>query len=222
MFAQHEIPVAYSMVALAHQATQITPEPFQELLCYWTAFNNIYTTITENRGHVARFQKLSDGTIRTIRNGSVLIPVVRMKLKERDEIDLAFEVFSVDLKRSLILHRNTKFFVYRHPKWHGREIEFDESGQKLNGVINIRYTINEKHPVWSPIDVPAYERYIRHQSEEDDEDLLARQILFLIYTVRNNTFHGGKQANDANDLEVVEKTLPLLKMVVEYFMQQAS
>jgi hypothetical protein len=36
--------------------------------------------------------------------------------------------------------------------------------------------------------------------------------------VRNNTFHGGKRADDANDHQVIKMALPLLKIIVEYFL----
>lgn len=222
MLAQYEIPVAYSMVALALQSAKLGPQPFQEFMCYWTAFNNIYTTIAEQNGQFARLRTKKDGTINTRENGSVFIPEVDMALNEREEIGLAYNKFSADLKYELITHPNTDFFVHRTPKWHGREIKVDGNGQTLNGVINIRYTVDEKNPVWSPVDFGAYERYIHGKPEPDDTNLLARQLLFLIYTVRNNTFHGGKRANDANAHEVIQKALPLLKIIVEFFMSKAG
>ena len=60
----------------------------------------------------------------------------------------------------------------------------------------------------------------RHQIRALDAavcDVLARQILDVLYTVRNNTFHGGKRADDATDREVLEMSLPLLVMIVESF-----
>jgi hypothetical protein len=218
MLAQYEIPVAYSMVALAQKSAQLEPQPFQEILCYWSAFNNIYTTIAERKGYFARFRTQKDGTIRARVNGSVLIPEVEISLRVRDEIDLAYAEFSETLKHTLIAHPNTKFFVERVPIWRGLEIEFDGNGQRLNGVINVRYTIDDKHPVWSPIDIGAYERFTHGNASADDINLLARQLLFLVYTVRNNTFHGGKRADDTNDRQVIENALPLLRMIVEFFM----
>ena len=222
MLSRYEVPVAYSMVALARQSSRLEPQPFQDFMCYWTAFNNIYTTLAEQKGHTARLRTQKDGSIRTRLNGSVQIPEVENALTEREEIELAFGEFSENLKHELITHPSTKFFVYRIPKWHGRRIEFDDSGQRLNGVINLRYTADEKHPVWSPIDIQAYERYIQGKPEKGDKDLLARQMLFMIYTVRNNTFHGGKRADDANDREVMEKAFPLLSMIVEHFIRGAG
>ncbi len=222
MLAQYEIPVAYSMVELAQQVAKLAPQPFQEYMCYWPAFNNIYTTLAERKGNFAHLRIQKDGTIRIRKNGSVLIPEVEMALRERDEIDLAYTEFSETLKHNLITHPTTKFFVERIPKWHGVEIKFDENGQRLNGVINVKYTPDNKHPVWSPIDFGAYEQYIQNKATPDDVNLLARQLLFLTYTVRNNTFHGGKRADDANDRQVIEMALPLLKMIVESFMSKAG
>jgi hypothetical protein len=222
MFAQYEIPVAYSMVALAQKSAQSESQPFQEILCYWSAFNNIYTTISERKGYFARLRTQKDGTIRSRINGSVLIPEIEMSLRERDEIDLAYTEFSEALKHTLIAHPNTKFFVERVPKWQGREIKFDGNGQRLNGVINVRYTIDDKHPVWSPIDFGAYELYTQGKASPDDINLLTRQLLYLVYTIRNNTFHGGKRADDTNDRQVIENALPLLKIIVEFFMYKTD
>jgi len=222
MLSRYEVPVAYSMIALARQSSKFGPQPFQEYMCYWTAFNNIYTTLAEQKGHIARLRTQKDGSIRTRPNGSVQIPEVEKVLTEREEIELAFDEFSETLKHELVTHPNAKFFVYRIPKWHGRRIEFDGSGQRLNGVINLRYTVDEKHPVWSPIDIQAYERYSQAKPEKGDKDLLAKQILFVLYMVRNNTFHGGKRADDANDRKVIEKASPLLSMIVEHFIYAAG
>jgi len=222
MLARYEIPVAFSMVELAQQAAKLAPQPFQEYMCYWAAFNNIYTTIAERKGYFTHLRIQKDGTIRVRENGSVLIPEVEIPLRERDEIDLAYTEFSETLKHNLITHPNTKFFVERIPKWQGVEIKFDENGQRLNGVINVNYTTDNKHPVWSPIDFDPYERYIQNQATQDDVNLLARQLLFLTYTIRNNTFHGGKRADDADDRQVIEMALPLLKMIVESFMSKVD
>lgn len=213
MLAQYEIQVAYSMVELA----RLSPQPFQEFMCYWTAFNNIYTTLAEQKGFGARLKTQADGAIKTRVNGSVQIPEAEQALSERKEIELAFDEFDESLKHNLLSHQNFVFFVSRIPMWRGRRIEFDSSGQRLNGVINVKYTVNDKYPVWSPIDCQAHERYINGHPEKDDLNLLTKQLLFVLYIVRNNTFHGGKRADDSNDREVIEKALPLLKMIVEHF-----
>ena len=94
MLTQYEIPAAYSMVALAELTAKITPQPFPEFMCYWTAFNNIYTTIAERKGYFARLRTQRDGTIRVRQNGNVLIPEVEMALGERNEIGLVYNEFN--------------------------------------------------------------------------------------------------------------------------------
>jgi hypothetical protein len=51
--------------------------------------------------------------------------------------------------------------------------------------------------------------------EPEVRDALAKQILDVLYTVRNNAFHGGKRGDDANDHQVAEQALLLLTLVVE-------
>lgn len=222
MLLEYQVPVAYSMIALARQSSRAERQPFQEFMCYWTAFNNIYTTLAEQKGYKAQLKTHKNGSIQTRPNGSVQIPEIKKALTEGKEIELAFDEFDEILKHELITHTNTNFFVYRIPQWHQFPIEFDGSGQRINGVMNVRYTIDAKHPVWSPIDIQTYERYVKNDPQKGDQDLLAKQILFLIYTVRNNTFHGGKRSDDANDSEVIEKAFPLLSMIVGYFIHTAN
>jgi hypothetical protein len=131
---------------------------------------------------------------------------------------LAFQEFSEDFIHRLIEHPSVRYFVYRTPSWQGQRLEHDAAGQRLNGVLNIGYTVSADHPVWSPIDTQLYERYMAGSQGAQERNLLAKQILDLLYTVRNNTFHGGKRADDANDREVVEKALPLLAMIVNSFL----
>jgi hypothetical protein len=109
------------------------------------------------------------------------------------------------------------FFVHRTPYWSGLPVERDGSGQRLNGVLNVGYTTDSKHPVWSPIDAKLFEAYQKGIRDGSTREPLARQILDVLYTVRNNTFHGGKRADDANDREVLQQALPLLKMIVDSF-----
>lgn len=219
MLQSYEVPIAYSMVELVKQQnSKQLSDPFQEFMCYWIAFNNIYTTITEMKGRVGNIKTDANGSIQTRLNGSNQIPVIFNSPNEAEELDIIFNEFDHSLKNILILHPNTEFFVNRKPQWHGSEIESDSLGQQVNGVLNLRYTVNSSFPVWSPIDIPAYQRYRAGQPVDTDEDLLARQILILIYTIRNNTFHGGKRADDANDRKVIEKGTPLLIIILNHFM----
>ena len=130
---------------------------------------------------------------------------------------LAFDRFPVDLKVSLVEHPSTRFFVYRTPLWRGHPVQNDGQGQRLNGVLNVGHTIDADHPVWTPINTQAFELYQSGSITPAGLDELARQVMEVVYTVRNNTFHGGKRADDANDREVLEKALPLLAMIVGVF-----
>ncbi len=202
-FHMWEVPVAYSMFNAAQTAIEYGPVPFQTFLCYWTAFNNIYVVIAEQHGHQVQIKKHAYGSIKTRSAGNVQIPEVKKNLTERDQLDLAFGQFSDDLKHRLIIHPSTKFFAERTPSWRGNPIEFDTRRQRLNGVLNVGHTINISNPIWSPIDLQKLEQYLRDGKDNVARDELAKQIFNLLYTVRNNTFHGGKRFDDANDLEVL-------------------
>jgi len=119
----------------------------------------------------------------------------------------------------MIEHPSTHFFANRIPQWRGRRIEEDATGQRLNGVLNVGHTSNPEYPVWSPIDVQALQDYQCGTRDPERYDALARQILNVLYTVRNNAFHGGKRTDDANDREVLDNALPLLAMIVTAFVR---
>jgi hypothetical protein len=218
VLADHEVPVAYSMVALVVQPSALAFPPFHTFGCYWMAFNNIYVTIADRSGRCARLKKQPDGSLRTRLIANVNIPEV-MSVSERHQMDLAFDAFAEDLKHRLIEHPSVRYFVYRTPSWHSQRLEHDAAGQRLNGVLNVGYTVSADHPVWSPIDTQLYERYMGGSQDKEARNVLGKQILNLLYTVRNNTFHGGKRADDANDREVVEQALPLLVMIVKSFLK---
>ncbi|MBC7947999.1 MAG: hypothetical protein H7Y42_08990 [Chitinophagaceae bacterium] len=217
-FADYEVPVAYSMVTLAAQLSAPSSHPVQGFVCYWAAFNNIYVTIADKEGRRAQLRRNRDGSLRTRAVGCVNIPEVS-PMRERDQIDLAFLNFTDKLKHELVDHPNTRFFVYRTPYWRGQPIENDATGQRLNGVLNVGYTLDAALPIWAPIDTIMFEKYSEVARDSETRDALARQVLDMLYIVRNNAFHGGKRADDANDREVLEKALPLLAMIVCAFLR---
>ncbi|MCI0397961.1 MAG: hypothetical protein L0332_16995 [Chloroflexi bacterium] len=198
VFAREEIPVAYSMLELAevYLVKQTTP-PYAEFLCFWAAFNNIYVKIADQK-----------------KGGQAKRP------GEKAQIVMAVNELGDDLKHQLITHDSTRFFAYRIPSWRGHKIEYDASGKKLNGVLNVGRTTSSRHPVWSPIDTKLYENYMQGDQEDVNRDALAEQIVLMLYTVRNNLFHGGKRADDADDNEVLEKALSLVAMVVKHFIKE--
>jgi len=121
------------------------------------------------------------------------------------------------LKHALILHEGTKYFVGRIPFWQGIQIEYDAFGQRVNGVINVNYTSDSQYPVWSPIDFQYYEEYLKNPDNEENRNLLARQIVDLLNTIRKNIMHSSKKFDDANDIKVVKNALPMLELIVESF-----
>jgi hypothetical protein len=217
-FQRHEIPIAYAMIAAAGR---IRPRrdgmhPFEQYFLFWTAFNNIYTTIAEREGVRPHLELDEDGTIVTSANGSVNIPKV-VEVSEREQILLALREFDEDLKQALILHEGSEYFLRRTPYWQGKPIERDASGQRVNGVINVHYTSDSRYPVWSPIDFQRYEAYLKNPEDGEKRDFLARQIVDLLHTIRNNFMHGGKKFDDANDIKVVVNALPMLELIVTFF-----
>jgi len=217
IFQRHELPLAYTMIAAAKR---IRPRrdgrhPFEQYFYYWTAFNNIYTTIAQREGCSTHYKKNDDGVILTIKNGNVNIPEVEI-VSEKEQIDLALDEFDDGLKDRLILHEGTKYFVYRIPFWDGKPVEVDAFGQRINGVINVDYTSEGQYPVWSPIDIQVYEGYLENPDDEK-RNFLAAQIVELLFTVRNNFMYGGKKFDDANDNKVVENALPMLECIINSF-----
>jgi len=214
-FERWEVPVAYSLIDLIKGTPRVQDRVFRDYALYWMAFNNIYTTISYDRGLRPEFAGgAGKPEFKTL--GELEMPDVKA-VPERCQIEAAFGAFPDDLKDRLISHESTAFFVDRHPRLHHGELPRDAKGQHLNGVLNVGQTINEKCPVWSPINRALYERYMKGERTVEIRSKLAKQILDVLYTVRNNLFHGGKRADDAGDVEVVRKALPLLRMVVEAF-----
>jgi len=217
-FQRDELPIAYSMIATARR---IRPRrdgrhTFEQYFLFWTAFNNIYTTISRRKGLRTQIKKNNDGSIVTIANGNVNIPEAAI-VNEGEQICFALHEFSDDLKHALILHEGTKYFVGRIPFWQGIQIEYDAFGQRVNGVINVNYTSDSQYPVWSPIDFQYYEEYLKNPDNEENRNLLARQIVDLLNTIRKNIMHSSKKFDDANDIKVVKNALPMLELIVESF-----
>jgi hypothetical protein len=207
----YEVPVAFSLVSWIQDHTPHFPHPIARFACYWAAFNNIYVTIADRRGLRPRFRTERDGSIRRRVDGVVSVPIVD-PVGERKQLEAAFDEFTEQLKHQLIVHPNTAFFVYRTPRWKDHAISRDGNGHGLNGVLNVGHTLNVQQPVWSPVDTQTYERYLR--DKVTGRDALAKQLLFLLYTVRNNAFHGGKRVDDSYDGDVLDNALPILETIV--------
>ena len=218
IFQRYELPLAYAMIAAARR---IRPRrdgrhPFEQYFLFWTAFNNIYTTIAHREGCRNQLKENDDGSIATIANGNVNIPEVII-VSEREQIHLTLQEFTDDLKHRLILHEGTKYFVGRIPFWGGIQIEYDAFRQRVNGVIQVNYTHDSRYPVWSPIDYQHYEDYLENPKNEENRNFLAGQIVDLLYTIRKNIMHAGRKLDDANDISVAENALPMLELIVASF-----
>jgi hypothetical protein len=217
-FQPLDLPIAYSMVTAAKRLKKQnnSQHPYQKFFYYWAAFNNIYTTIAYSGNRSTMLKKRPDGTIERQMNGNVQIPKVK-RVNEQEQIAMAFAEFDDELKHYLIVHESTEFFAKRTPSWQGRKITKDAIGQRLNGVLNVNYTVDKDYPVWSPIDLQTYSQYIANPKDSGARTFLAKQIVNLLYTVRCNLMHGDKRFDDRNDLTVVENALPLLAMIVSAF-----
>lgn len=220
IFKRQELPLAYSMIETARR---IRPRrdgnhTYQHYFLFWTAFNNIYTTIAHREGCRTQIKENEDGSIMTTANGHVNIPEVEI-VSEREQIHFAIKEFDEELKHSLILHQGTDYFVGRIPYWQGIKIETDAFGQRVNGVINVNYTSDSQYPVWSPIDFQYFEEYLENPDNQDNRNFLVRQIVDLLFTVRENFMQGSKRLDDANDISVVENALPMLELIVKSFLR---
>ena len=120
VFQRGEVPIVYSMVETARR---IKPRrdgrhPFEQYYLFWTAFNNIYSTIAHSKDARTTLRIDQDGSVITRPNGNVNIPEVEL-VSEHEQIRLAFKEFDPDLKHALILHPGTKYFAERIPSWQG-------------------------------------------------------------------------------------------------------
>ncbi len=213
-FDSEDLPIAYSMIEAARDKSN--NEIYEKYLYFWIAFNNIYTTLTfmDNVFPTSYRKDVTGNILRSNVNG-IQMPQVR-SAQESQDIDVAFNLFDDVLKHSLIIHPNTKFFVNRTPKWLNQEISTDILGQEVNGVLKINKTIDRDNPVWSPIDKTRFRDYILGNTAY--RDILAHQILKLLYAIRCNLMHGGKRYDDANDIDVVKNAFPLLESIVISFL----
>jgi hypothetical protein len=207
-----QIPVAYAMMDLVERLQPTVERPFTAFSCCWMAFNNIYAFL----GPVVELKSDRAGVIKTKPDGHIGHMPQVTHVTEQVQIEAATAALTPALQEALIKHRSTKFFVVRAPRWQQHRIRRDAFGQRLNGVLKVSRTVRSDYPVWSPINPVAYRDYMAGNHSFADE--LTTQIVGILYTVRNNTFHGGKIPSDANDRRVLDRAFPLLHMIVRSFM----
>ena len=213
-FDSEDLPIAHSMkeAVMAKSDNEI----HEKYLYFWIAFNNIYTTLTfRDGGFPTKYRRDASNNIRRINANGIQISDVH-SAQESQEMDVAFGQFDDTLMHSLISHPNTEFFVNRNPRWRNQEISTDILGQEVNGVLKLNKMIDKDNPVWSPVDKTKYRDYI--SGNTTDRNILAHQILKLLYAIRCNLMHGGKRYDDANDIDVVKNAFPLLELIVNSFL----
>lgn len=209
-FYQIEIPIAVSMVELAEQAQH----PFQKYFAYWAAFNNIYVVIGNQHGLAVQPNLDRKKNPKFEKKWGYTFPKVIIPGEPRQILETINQL-DTQTKENLIKHPNVTFFVHRMPT--GVSSNHDARGQLINGVLNITRTIDLLSPIWSPINITAYESYLA--GNIIDQTTLTEQVVFMLYTIRNNLVHGSKNMNEANDIEVVVMALPLLEIVVKSFIR---
>ena len=219
-FSSGQIPLAYAMIAAADRLRPRRDgrHPIEKYFLLWTAFSAVYTTIAEQKGFRTELVVDEGGEVVTRQNGGVKIPIVE-EINERDQVHAALEDFDVGVKHRLIAHTNLVFFLQRSPFWQGKKIERDASGQRLNGVVDVLSTTSSEYPVWSPLDTAGYQRYLENPDDGENRDLLTRQIVDMLYTMRKNLMRLGNVFDDASDIAVYENGLPLIEMIVAAFVR---
>jgi hypothetical protein len=215
---QHDAPIAYTMIATAKRVKprRDGQHPYQVYFYLWTAFDNIYSLLAGREGLEPKLLYNADGSVARIANGSVNIPVVE-EISEEDLMQVAIDAFDLDLQHQLIQHESTRYFAHRIPYWQGKKIEQDAAGQRVNGVINVKHTLDAAYPVWSPIDIERYAAYLENGDDDANRRFLTQQIVALLHTVRKNMTLPKRSFDDSNDLSVVVHALPLLEIIINFF-----
>ena len=220
---EDQIPLAYAMIELARGSNGAALDAAHKLrlaqrfICTWTAFQALCAALARRAGLRPRFELRRNGTMQTRRVGSVKIVQVHPPSEEQ-RIDAAWRQFDDELKHRLIAHASTAFFVRRRPSVLGQVVGRDGFGQRLNGLVDVACTVDARYPAWSPIDVPAYDRYMAQGGTDPKaRDLLARQIVDVLCTLHGNLLHGGKNGEESGP-DVIEQALPLLSEIVQHLM----
>jgi hypothetical protein len=220
IFDRDDLPIADKMLHLVDIGHAM--HPFQKYMCFWIAFNNIYTTNTYTLDKNDKLKRDASGDVqyRTDEFSGFRMPVISSILHEKEQIVITTKEIDPNFQRELISHSSLTYFVSRHPLFNGFEIKKDLLGQEVNGVINIKKTVDADHPFWSPIDKGLFEKSKANLILDEEIERLSIQVSLMLYTIRNNLFHGGKEPTDWNEREVVENALPLLSRLVKYFIKR--
>ncbi|MBN2005963.1 MAG: hypothetical protein JXA21_21575 [Anaerolineae bacterium] len=198
------------------------PQPLtQRFICCWTAFMNLCKVLSRRDGLRSHFGLRQNGTLCVQQKDAFKMAEV-FAPAESAQLDHAFAHFSQDLNRRLILHENTRFFVRRTPMYAGKPVQRDAYRQRLNGVLDLERTLDPRYPAWCPINGKRYETYLRTSPadiiDEATSGILARQILDMLNAIYHNLLYGG-ETDGENSLQVLEKAIPLLEMIVQSLLE---
>jgi hypothetical protein len=191
----------------------------------WMAFNAIY--VAEYKCPYATFKE-KNGTKQFVNRYGYGYQMVDVEsASERKMIQCVLKNLPDDFKRKLVTLPSPQiddtclgFFAHRVPLWHGVSIERDTLGQTVRGVINVRETISKDHPRWVPVDQKLLNDFLSQCKagiEVSVPDRLIEQVGDILYTVRNNLFHGCKGPEDSNDDDVLRHALEMLRTIVEFY-----
>ena len=97
------------------------------------------------------------------------------------------------------------------------EIFFKEAKQFCNFFVLERSPIKdmkkEFHGIRQPSEVVDFESIIERYTTNEKKIEIIKDIMIIIYRVRNNLTHGSKEFS-GNDYEVIENSIPILEVIV--------
>jgi hypothetical protein len=97
------------------------------------------------------------------------------------------------------------------------EIFFKEAKQFCNFFVLERSPIKdmkkEFHGIRQPSEVVDFESIIERYTANEKKIEIIKDIMIIIYRVRNNLTHGSKEFS-GNDYEVIENSIPILEVIV--------
>lgn len=202
-FDRIDAAVAHSMVDHLDHPRRRPTTPFPRYACCWMAFNNIY--------FVAYRDYLASGHPRPHNRPKNQLP------QEKEHLDYIVTQFDDQLITRLLQSKTFQFFLNRRPEWHNGSVP-DTNGVRPNGVTNIAKSIYTERPVISGIDRATYTKWIGPNRTSADGNSLAKELVFMLFTVRNNMFHGGKEMSNTNANTVLRRAYILLRMIVNSFL----
>jgi hypothetical protein len=198
-YTRQEAPLAHNKIDAIDTTPNPPDSPFTHFTHCWMAFNDIYGIVTHQ-------------TLANLPNAS------RQLRSERSQLDRVRPLFTQQLKDDILGDSAFCFFLNRTPQWNGQPVPADANGVTPNGVINLNESRYSANIVIAQIDRPRYRGWTATPQAGADCEALIDQIFKVLYTVRCNTFHGGKDTTDDNAIEVVNNAYVLVRKIVDSFL----